>query len=260
MMAALEAEHGFPLLTRSKDGVAPTQACQQMLPTIRELLFYENKLQQLSAQIRNLDVGTLTIGTAYSSYYNWLAKVTSAFHSKYPGIQIKIINGYSSDLLQQMKEHTIDAAIISQRDGNHFWLPMQEDRMVAMLPTQHPLAAFSSVPISAFATEPYIDTYPGLDIDNARVFQTHHITPNTQLATMDIYATCSMVAAGLGISMNNEINSLQWIDKLKLLPLDPPHTITIGFAFAEQLTPAAQSFMEFVQPLTESFVPVFSFT
>lgn len=256
MIAALETEHGFFLLLRGKDGVTPTPACEQILPVIRELLFNGNKLEQLSARIRNLDIGTLTIGTAYSSYYHWLAKVTSVFHDQYPGIKIKIINGYSSDLLQQMKEHTVDAAIISQREGDHSWIPLREDRMLAMVPMQHPLASLPAFPVTAFATEPYIDTFPGLDIDNARVFQTHHVKPNTQFSTMDIYATCSMVEAGLGISMDNEINSQQWKEKIKLLPLAPPHTVTIGFAFAEHLPPAAQTFMKFIRSyLSDCTIP-----
>ena len=37
MMAALEAESGFPLLLRSRTGVAPTEDCMRMLPTFREL-------------------------------------------------------------------------------------------------------------------------------------------------------------------------------------------------------------------------------
>ena len=32
MMAALEAESGFPLLLRSKNGVVPTEDCRRMLP------------------------------------------------------------------------------------------------------------------------------------------------------------------------------------------------------------------------------------
>ena len=36
MMAALEQELGFPLLSRSHSGVQPTRACRTLLPTLRE--------------------------------------------------------------------------------------------------------------------------------------------------------------------------------------------------------------------------------
>ena len=35
MMAALEQELGFPLLSRSHNGVQPTRACRTLLPTLR---------------------------------------------------------------------------------------------------------------------------------------------------------------------------------------------------------------------------------
>ena len=71
------------------------------------------------------------------------------------------------------------------------------------------------------------------------------MTPNTQFSTMDIYATYSMVEAGLGISMNNEINCRNLTGSIKTIPLNPPQTTVIGLAVAKDKTPAAASFMKF---------------
>ena len=38
MMAALEAEVGFPLLRRSREGVTPTNECCRLLPSFREMV------------------------------------------------------------------------------------------------------------------------------------------------------------------------------------------------------------------------------
>lgn len=66
MVAALEAETGFSLLHREHGGVRPTAACERLLPAIRALLKAGENCAQLAAQIRGADVGTVTIGTAYS--------------------------------------------------------------------------------------------------------------------------------------------------------------------------------------------------
>ena len=199
----------------------------------------------MSAQIRNVETGMLTIGTAYNAYYGWLSRVTSAFHKKHPGIEIKIVSGYSAELVEQMEKHEVDMAIISERSGNHQWIPLIKDRLLAMVAVNHPVAKMDSVPIGLFASESYIDTYPGKDIDNAYVFKRCHVTPNTQFSTMDIYATYSMVEAGLGISMNNEINCRTLTGSIKTIPLNPPQTTMIGLAVAKDKTPAAASFMKF---------------
>ena len=44
MMAALEQELGFPLLSRSHSGVQPTRACRTLLPTLRELTHWSGLL------------------------------------------------------------------------------------------------------------------------------------------------------------------------------------------------------------------------
>lgn len=256
MMAALEEENGFPLLLRQRDGVRPTRNCKILLPSIRKALFYGDSCLQLSAQIRGLNTGTVIIGTAYSAYYLWLAEVMRDFRKKYPGIQVEIRIGNSTELLHLMEEQQIDLCIISKRNGTHHWIPLCEDMLVALLPADHPLARSESVPVTVFETEPYIDTYPGLDIDNCRVFEAAQITPNRQLATMDSYASYSMVEAGLGISMNNTINVKDWTGNVEIRPLDPAFSVEIGLAFAKEASPAAQTFIRFAKtritdPVTE---------
>lgn len=247
MMAALEEENGFPLLVRQRDGVRATADCERMLPAIRELLFRGEACRQLAAKIRGLDVGTVRIGTAYSAYYIWLARMAAEFHARYPGIQVQIQNGYSSELVSLMEQHRIDLCIVSRREGIHDWLPLYTDELVAWVPTGHPMAALGAIPVSVFETEPYIDTYPGMDIDNARVFAKCHVQPNTQFSTMDSFATYSMVEAGLGISMNNALNGIAGNGKVKVLPLEPPQTVEIGIAASPDRTQAAQVFFDFIQ-------------
>lgn len=247
IIAVLENETGFSLLLRRRDGVEPTADCARMLPVIRELLFQGERCRQLAAQIRGLETGIVTVGTAYSAYYRWLAETASAFHRRRPGIQVRIQNGYSSELLELLDRRQTDLCVISRREGNHDWLPLGTDELVAWVPAGHPLAERKAVPLSSFETEPYIDTYPGMDIDNARVFARHRIRPNTQFSTMDSFATYSMVEAGLGISMNNALNSITGNGSVKELPLEPRQMVEIGVASSRQRSPAVEAFWEFVQ-------------
>jgi len=251
MVAALEEETGFPLLLRERNGVRPTAECEQMLPAIRELLFHGDRCQQLAARIRGVDMGTVVVGTAYSAYYVWLAKVTSAFHERYPGIQVQICGGYSTELLQKLERHQVDLCMISQRKGTHEWLPICRDPVMGWVPAQHPLAREPVLPMSAFSHEPYIETYPGTDIDNARVFERCGLRPNVQFATMDSYATYSMVEAGLGISMNNGLNGLSRTGAVRIMPLDPPQTVEIGIAYRCASSPAVKTFLTFIAPYLE---------
>lgn len=247
MIAALEEENGFPLLLRDRNGVRPTDACEKLIPAIRELLHAGESCAQLSAQLRGLDIGTVTVGTAYSAFYAPLSRILSDFHAQYPGIQVQLRGGYSTELLGQLNAHQLDLCIISEREGAHDWLPILQDEMTAWLPAAHPLSACSALPVTAFAEEPYIETYPDKDIDNARVFARCGVTPNLKFSTMDSLATYSMVEAGLGLSMNNAINGRAWSGSVRILPLDPPQSVEIGIASLPDLSPAARAFLSFLK-------------
>ena len=164
-----------------------------------------------------------------------------------PGIQVQLRGGYSTELLGQLNAHQLDLCIISEREGTHNWLPILRDELTAWLPAGHPLSALSALPVTAFAEEPYIETYPDKDIDNARVFARCGVTPNLKFSTMDSLATYSMVEAGLGLSMNNAINGRAWSGSVRILPLDPPQSVEIGIASLPDLSPAARAFLSFLE-------------
>ena len=254
MVAALEEETGVPLLLREHSGVRPTKACEKLLPAIRELLHAGENCAQLSAQLRGLDVGTVTAGTAYGAFYSPLARITSDFHARFPGIQVQFRGGYSTELLEQLNAHQLDLCFISAREGTHDWLPIGDDELTAWLPAAHPMAWLPALPVAAFAKEPYIETYPDKDIDNARVFARCGVTPNLKFATMDNLATYSMVEAGLGLSMNNALNGRAFAGGVRILPLDPPQIVEIGVATLPDLSPAARTFLEFLKPHLAEFL------
>lgn len=181
------------------------------------------------------------------------AGIYRALHEQYPGIQVKLCSGYSTELLAQLNSHQIDLGIISEREGEHNWLPLMQDELTAWLPQSHPMAEFRAFPVVAFASEPYIETYPGKDIDNARVFARCGITPDLKFSTMDSLATYSMVEAGLGVSMNNAINGRAWSGKVRILPLDPPQRVELGIASLPDLVPAAEKFLVFLKERLEEF-------
>jgi DNA-binding transcriptional LysR family regulator len=249
MIASMEQETGFPLLIRSRRGVVPTAECQKLLPMFRELSYLGEQYSQMSAQIRGVEIGEISIGTSYRTYYHWLTQMISTFVQSYPEIKIHILEGNSSELTLAMEKHKVDFCIISHREGDFLWIPLQENPLVAWLPPKHPYAEAEFFPLSTFETEPYIDTYPDQDTDNARIFRRNHIKPNIRFSTTDNYATYCMVEAGLGISLNNGLNAVGWNGKVIIKPLDPPQNVMIGIAVPslDLLSPAAKRFVSLVK-------------
>ncbi len=252
MIASIEQDTGFPLLLRSRKGIEATTECKKLLPTIRKLSHYGEQYKQLVAQLNGIESGEIHIGTSYRTYYPWLMTIISEFLEAHPNIKIHLSDGVSTELLTCLEQHTLDLCIISEREGNFTWIPLQENPMVAWLPPDHPYAGFDSVPIKIFETDPYIETCPNQDTDNSRLLKRHHIKPNIQFSTTNTYATYCMVESGLGITLTNGLNASGENGNVIVKPLSPPETITLGIAISsmEVLSPAARKFVSFARNFT----------
>lgn len=247
MMASMEKEIGFPLLIRSKQGVVPTADCLEILPQIKNALSASERVRQSADELLGLSTGTLRIGTSYYDGYPWLAKVIADFQKQYPGITVKLIEGTSSQLAAAIEDNMADLCLISERSGNHQWILLKEDFMVAWIPQNHPMATEECFPISQFAREPFIELYPGLETDNSRMFHRNNMQPQTVYTTSDNFAVYAMVEAGLGISSANSLIAESFTGEVVALPIAPLQPVNIGMAIPADsiISPAARRFADF---------------
>lgn len=249
MMASLEKESGFPLLIRGRAGVRPTPDCEKLMPTMREMVRLGDHYQEIASEICGLETGSVVVGTSYNFYYQWMAELLADFEKVYPQIRVTILEGTSSQLNQMVEDHTMDFCIISRRDGSHRWIPLKKDRLLAWVPKNHPAVKNKFLPLNQLKTEPFIEIYPGQETDNSRFFREHHIRPNTRHSTTDTFAAYSMVSAGLGIALVNEVFAHMWQGDVEVLPLDPPQYVDIGIAVPteERTSPAVKRFIQFAE-------------
>ena len=245
MMASLEADAGFPLLVRSRSGVAPTAECARLLPLIRSLCSLGDQFEQAASEILGLESGVVTVGISSSGYYRWLSHLISDFCKVYPKIEVRVLDGLSSELTVAMEERRADLCLISRREGDFRWLPLAMEEMVAWVPEGHPAASGKAFPVSRFAVEPYIDIAHVSDTDCSRLFERNGINPNIRFTANDSYAAYLMVEAGLGVSLNQSLVTRDLNGKVVIMPLDPPQPVEIGIAVPETLAPAARRFADF---------------
>ena len=248
MMAALEAESGFPLLLRSKTGVVPTEDCRHMLPTLQELARLGALYEARSSAVRGLDTGVIRVGSVYGAYYDWLAQTIAAFSKRHPGIEVRFLQGSSSEFYAQLTRHELDFSIVSRREGDYEFHLLRKDLLLAWLPRNHPCVKNGIYPLGDFETDPYIDTFPGQETDNSRAFRANGIAPRSRFLSKDVQATHAMVAAGLGVALNNAILAYGLdLSDIITLPTDPPVEVEIGIAAPrkEDRSPAAEHFLQY---------------
>lgn len=250
MMQSLEDEAGFPLLIRGRGGVVPTQECLQLLPVIRELARAGQMYSEKTAELRGVETGTVRIGCAYVYYYDWLARLIASFAKQHPGIEVEILQGYSTTLCRAVADHEADFVIASRREGSFDFIPLLRDPLVAVVPPDHPAVQKGVYAMKDFEKESFIGRSPMQGTDNDRAFSALGIQPNVRHRAVDEQACLFLVAAGLGVTLDNRIIE-QELDtrEVRLLPTDPAWIVEIGIALPakDDLSPAAAKFAAFAK-------------
>ena len=228
IIAGLEQEVGFPLLVRNSRGVEPTKECELLIGDIRTFLHDHEQLTQKIANINGLQIGTLTIGTAYSSSYPLLTEQIVRFVQQYPNIKIEMLWG------------------VSKPHSDMLWYMLQQEEMVAVVSANSKYGQQERFDLVDLINEPYIDIYPNSDSDSSRVLKENKLHVNTKFTTSDRFAAHEMVAAGLGITVINEALAIKRSD-VRILPLNPPQHLTIGIACLPHTTVSTKRFIGFMQ-------------
>ncbi len=244
LIASLEAEQGFPLLYRNRDGVTPTPECEKLLPHIEKLVYQAEIIREVGDEVRGLTTGEIHIGIAYSSYYSRILRETNTFRQQHPDVSFTFTTGYSSELLEKVKHHELDLAIISKREKMERWIPLGEEEIVMWIPAGHELAARKEVTLEDVERYPYIDIYPGKDIDNHRICREQGIQPQIVTSAEDSYSVYQMVEAGLGISLNHRSSCENWKGAVVVRTLSPQVLLPVGIAACEDLSPVMETFLE----------------
>lgn len=245
----LEEEFGFTILKRSRGGVQLTENGAKILPSIRGILNYNEQLSQTVASIRGLDTGVIRIGTVTSVAVHWLPGILKRFMEQHPGIDFKLFNGDYGDVTRWLSEGSIDVGFLAlPADISCECIPLMEDRMLAILPKDHPYAALPKFPVAQVQYESYISLLESSDHDTRAIWRNSGVTPNIRFTSKDDYAIIAMVEQGLGMSIMPELLLQDHTDNVVVMELVPKASRLIGLAIpnASRTGPATRSFADCV--------------
>lgn len=177
-----------------------------------------------------------------------MPELISGFQEKYPGIRIRLFEGTQQEIMDYLNSKEADVAFFNNSQPmNYDWIPLMDDRMLAVLPRNHPLANETSFPIEAFRNERFIMPEYGQDYDVLDILNEFHISPDIYLSTFDSYTAIAMVGKGIGISIMNEISIQDWRKNIIALPTEPSYLIQMGIAIPSlhNASPAVRKFVEY---------------
>jgi DNA-binding transcriptional LysR family regulator len=153
-----EEEIGTPLFERLPRSVRPTAAGEVLLRHIRETLRDHDKVRSEMELMKGLRRGEVTIATFENLATNLLPQVTSAFRTRYPGIQMRVLSVFRPQLLTVLNEGEVDLGLGYNLPDSPGLATLRRymTRLGAVVAPGHPLAAHPPVRLSECTAYPLI--------------------------------------------------------------------------------------------------------
>jgi LysR family transcriptional regulator, hca operon transcriptional activator len=201
----LEYEVGVPLLTRSVHGVELTAAGRAFLDHARLALTQAEAATQAARRAAAPAKSTLAIGFLTGQEVEWLPYATSLLRDELLNIEIRVSSDHSTMLADELQRGKLDVAFMRREDKPDLeYRVVEKEPLVAILPSDHPLATRENIDVRDLAGETFIGISPTPRVLRAVVKDYLDqsglkITPHLEI---DNYAMAiSLVASTRGIAL-----------------------------------------------------------
>ena len=250
MIADLEKEWGVTLLERSKNGVKPTSDGLKLLPYAQNLCADFDKLKMQVDELNGLESGLIRIGTFSSVATHWLPNIIKEFQKDYPNIDYELLLGDYTEVEEWIHTGRVDCGFLRLPTHPDFeTIFLEEDKLMAIIPENHPLKDCEKFPVTALCDEPFMLLEKGAKAEISEIFERNNLTPNVKFTTWDDYAVMSMVESGLGIAILPELILKRVPYKILAKELNVPAFRNIGLALRNKKTAslAVKRFIDYLK-------------
>jgi LysR family hca operon transcriptional activator len=154
---ALEEEVGVPLMTRGVRGVVLTAAGQVFLEHARLILAQTQIATETARKAASPPKPSLAVGVLVGHETDWLPRSTGLLRNELFSAEIKVSSGFSTTLAHDLQRGALDVAFLRhEMDTDLAFKLVETEPLVAILPSDHPLASKHAVHARDFVGETFI--------------------------------------------------------------------------------------------------------
>jgi DNA-binding transcriptional LysR family regulator len=234
----LERELGITLLNRTTRRVELTEAGRRFAERARSVLGSVERARADMALLADGHAGRVSAGFIGTATYDVLPRVARDVREALPGIDLRLRGELLSPALREgLLDRTFDLVVL-RPDGTEGpdvdVRPLRSERLVAVLPTGHPLAGRRRIDLARLAGDPFVMHPSGHRSSmHDRVLAACAAAGFTPRPTTEVAETATLVvfvAAGLGVALVPEPVRSLGLDGVVYVPLADPPTVDLVLA------------------------------
>ena len=246
-LKTLEKEWGINLFIRTQYGVELTNEGRMLLPYIEKVANDEDMLAEQLCNLKSKGGGSLSIGTFNSISFTWLPAILEHFNELCPNTNVTMVHGNYARIERALLEEQVHCGFVSipTHESLKAW-PLVRDRMLVILPKDHPLAGRSQLQPLDLTGEEFIIPPEGLNYTVGKAFAEAGFSLRSKAIVDEDYSVLLMVKKGFGITVLPEgvFNTLA-IDGIVAVPFgDIYRTLGIAVKNTTHLTGPVYAFIQ----------------
>lgn len=203
-LARVEAELGTRIFERLPDGVRPTPTGELVIEAARELTARHRQLVADLAGILDPEAGEVRLAFLDSLATSLVPEVLRAFHADAPHARVVLRQEPAHEIHADLAGGVVDLAFSSIRPDPGFgWFPLQEERLVLVVPPRHRLRGRRRIGLHELADEELVTTPVGFGYRTLLdgLFRDAGVSPTISFESQDLATIVGLVAAGLGVAV-----------------------------------------------------------
>nr|WP_294679053.1 LysR family transcriptional regulator [uncultured Blautia sp.] len=224
----LEKELQVQLFERHGRNVTMTRYGEMFLKYVQDSLHILNLGVERIQEAARIPGGSISIGYIHTQGRRFIPELVRGFTDSRKGkkIDFHFQNAATGNLIQGLKDERFDVIFCSKAEGEKeiSFVPVAEEKLIAIVPEKHPLAAKNTVSVQELGQYPQVAFPPssGLYFVIRELFEKEGIMPETAFEVEEDGALAGMVAEGFGVAIAPDVPVIHTLP-VKILNIENLH-------------------------------------
>lgn len=260
LIKELEQTLATKLVDRSTRRVSLTDTGERLYPLLEAAVHDLDDVLQRAIDPQAMQSGVVRVAASQLLASTLLPELIAGYQAQHPASRVKLVDAPVEDVMARVFSGEVELGIGPEREPNSDITSTRlfDGPFMAVFPHDHPLARYKRLRWSQLSAWPVI-TLQGqfterLKLDLRKADPALAFAPATEVGFMA--TALSMVKAGLGVALCIPYAAaLVELYGLKMSPLSQPVVLRSFEVFTRRgrsLSPAAQSFLDFIGPKVRS--------
>jgi LysR family transcriptional regulator, hydrogen peroxide-inducible genes activator len=218
----LEDELGTQLFDRLGRTVRLTRLGEAFLPRAEEILRRVTSAKSEIHEMTGIERGKLVIGAIPTIAPYFLVQSLANFAREFPLVQVSVIEEATQDLLNRIREGTVDLALLALPVLANHCLSQElfRERLYAVVPQHHRLASRTRLHLKQIEEDPFLLLKEGhcFRENTLAACRRARLHPNVVFESGQFATILAMVATGFGVSLVPEM-AVEQREGCRFIPL-----------------------------------------